>query len=281
MASSALSPSSAAARAPDGAAGRLARAGRIASTIVTIVLVETTVCGAALLPTVVFWIQLVEWTSEAPMLRVTLIAVAAVPSYALFALLLMMCSPVATRLTGARTVPDAELRIRDVDWALLRWVRYMVATHIVRSLAGWLFRSSPLWSVYLRLNGAQIGRRVYVNTLAISDHNLLAFGDGVVIGDDVHVSGHTVERGVVKTGRVILGPGVGVGIGAIIDIGVEAGPGCQIGALSFVPKHTRLEAGAVYAGVPVRRLTDPASTVRQSSGDPGVGDPAAMSPGRR
>ncbi len=35
-----------------------------------------------------------------------------------------------------------------------------------------------------RVTGARIGRRVYVNTLFISDHNLLEFGDDVVIGAD-------------------------------------------------------------------------------------------------
>jgi acetyltransferase-like isoleucine patch superfamily enzyme len=104
------------------------------------------------------------------------------------------------------------------------------------------------------LNGARIGRRVFVNSLFISDHNLLEFGDDVVIGGEVHLSGHTVEGGVVKTARVRLGHDVTVGLGSIIDIGVDVGPRCQIGAMSFVPKHTKLPAGSVYAGVPVKRL---------------------------
>jgi acetyltransferase-like isoleucine patch superfamily enzyme len=70
----------------------------------------------------------------------------------------------------------------------------------------------------------------------------------------VHLSGHTVEGGIVKTARVVLGHGVTVGLGSIIGIGVQAGDRCQIGALSVVPKHTRLEPDAVYAGVPARRI---------------------------
>jgi acetyltransferase-like isoleucine patch superfamily enzyme len=124
----------------------------------------------------------------------------------------------------------------------------------VRVLAGGLFRGSPIWTVYLRLNGAQIGRRVYVNSLFVSDHNLLEFGDDVVIGSEVHLSGHTVEAGIVKTAGVRLGRDITIGLGSVIDIGVTVGDGTQIGALSFVPKHTVLEPGAVYAGIPVRRL---------------------------
>jgi non-ribosomal peptide synthetase-like protein len=141
----------------------------------------------------------------------------------------------------------------------MRWVRYMVASHVVRVLAGAIFRGSPVWTAYLRLNGAKIGRRVYVNSLFVSDHNLLEFGDEVVIGSEVHLSGHTVEAGVVKTARVRLGREVTIGLGSVIDIGVTVGDGCQVGALSLVPKHTILEPGGVYAGIPVRRL-EPHST---------------------
>ena len=71
----------------------------------------------------------------------------------------------------------------------------MISTHVVRVLVGTFFRSSPLWTWYMKLNGARIGRGVYINSLSISDHNMLEFGDGVVIGESVHLSGHTVEGG--------------------------------------------------------------------------------------
>jgi acetyltransferase-like isoleucine patch superfamily enzyme len=146
------------------------------------------------------------------------------------------------------------MRIADMGWPLMKWAQYMVAIHVVRVLAGPLFCGSPIWTAYLRLNGARLGRRAYVNTLFISDHNLLEFGDDVVIGAEVHLSGHTVEGGLVKTAGVRLGHDVTVGLGSVIDIGVEVGPHCQIGAMSLVPKHTKLPAGSLYVGIPVKRL---------------------------
>jgi acetyltransferase-like isoleucine patch superfamily enzyme len=114
-----------------------------------------------------------------------------------------------------------------------------------------------VWSFYLKLNGARLGRGVFVNSLSMSDHNLLEFGDHVVIGSDVHLSGHTVEAGVVKTAVVRLGNRVTVGTGSVIGIGVEIGDDAQVGALSVVPKHRRLEANSTYVGVPVRRIDAP------------------------
>lgn len=57
-----------------------------------------------------------------------------------------------------------------------------------------------------------------------------------------------------KTAPVRLGDRVTVGVSSIVSIGVEVGSDCQIGALSFVPKFSRLEANESYAGIPVRVL---------------------------
>ena len=227
---------------------------RVGVTLVSIVIVEAVVCAAAALPVAAFWSAILNWISASALVRAIAFSVLVVPSYIAFALCLMVATAAANRLTGARTPPDQAMRISEMGWPLMRWARYMVASHVVRVLAGGMFRGSPIWTAYLRLNGAKIGQGVYVNSLFVSDHNLLEFGDDVVIGSEVHLSGHTVEAGVVKTAHVRLGRDVTIGLGSIIDIGVTVGDGCQVGALSLVPKHTTLESGAVYAGIPVRRI---------------------------
>jgi acetyltransferase-like isoleucine patch superfamily enzyme len=227
---------------------------RIAWTVVTILVVQGFVCGAALLPVVLICSLVLDVTESSGVVRALVLSAIAVPSYALFALLLMVVSGVSARALNWRTPPNAQMRIADLEWPLLQWARSMVATHIVRFFAGALFRGSPLWTAYLRLAGARFGRRVYVNSLAVTDYNLLEFGDDVVIGDGVHLSGHTVEGGVVKTAPLRLGSHVTIGLASVVEIGVEVGDGCQVGALSFVPKYARLEGGAVYAGIPVQRI---------------------------
>ncbi len=236
---------------PSGALGGKAR---IAWAVATLVIVQSIVCGLAVLPVLALWAPLFAWTAVDPAARVVAVSFAVIPSYVLFALVLMFASAAATRVTGWRTRPDAAMRLADLDWPVLDWVRYMVATHIVRLFAGTLFRGTPIWSAYLRLNGARVGRRVYVNSLGVSDHNLLEFGDDVVIGGDVHLSGHTVEGGFVKTGRVRLGDRVTVGLGSVVGIGVTVGSDVQIGAMSLVPKNVALDGGRVYVGVPARPL---------------------------
>ena len=247
-------------RAPRSRRARaIAGGARIAWAVATLVAVQTLVCGLAALPVLALWGPLVAWTAGDPVVQVITASFAVIPSYVLFALALMFGSAATTRVTGWRTQPGANLRLADLEWPLLDWVRYMVAIHIVRLFAGTLFRGTPIWSAYLRLNGARVGRRVYVNSLGVSDHNLLEFGDDVVIGGDVHLSGHTVEGGLVKTAPVRLRDRVTIGLGSVIGIGVTIGSDVQIGALSLVPKHATLEGGCIYVGVPARRLVSDAT----------------------
>ena len=229
---------------------RVVVAWRVAWTLVTLTALEAAVCALSILPVVLAWQWLQNIVPPSAPIQLLVWSSAIVPSYVGFALCLLVISPLATRLVGWQTPADAHLRIADMDWALLRWARYGASIHLVRIVAGSLFRGTPIWTTHLRLHGARIGKRVYVNSLSVSDYNLLDFGDDVVIGGGVHLSGHTVEGGIVKTAGVRLGRNVTIGLGSVIEIGVEIGPGAQVGALSFVPKCAKLQGGVTYVGIP-------------------------------
>ena len=228
----------------------LARAWRIAWALVSLVVVQTLVCGLAAAPAALMWWGVLHITESGTAARWLLVILTVAPSYVLFAIALMIVSPVVLRILRWETPADVELPIAGLDWPVLRWVRYGASIHLVRVIAGTFFRGTPFWTYYLWLCGARVGKRVYVNSLSVSDYNLLHFGDDVVIGGGVHLSGHTVEHGLLKTARVRLGDDVTIGLGSVIEIGVEIGSHTQIGALSFVPKYARLEGVCTYAGAP-------------------------------
>lgn len=225
---------------------------RLAWAIVSVFVVESLVLACAILPAAVFYQWHLDWGLSPWWLRGVLLGAAVVPAYLIFAHLLMALSALTCRLLGWRPVPGQTMPIAELGWPLLDWVRYSIVTHIVRLVAGSMLRSTPMWVWYLRLDGARIGRQGWINSLGITDHCLLDFGDDVVIGAGAHISGHTVERGAVRTDSIHLANGTVVGVNSILGIGVTTGPECQIGALSYVPKYSKLEAGTTYAGVPVR-----------------------------
>jgi acetyltransferase-like isoleucine patch superfamily enzyme len=227
---------------------------RLLWTLVSVLVVESLVFAGSVLPAALFWLVFFERDYPNRLVAIVVLSIAFIPTYLLFAFFLMVLSALSTMVTGWRTPRDAEMPISSLSWPLLNWARYMVSVHIVRLFAGSVFRATPLWTLYLRLNGARLGKSVFINSLAVNDHNLLEFDDYVVLGDGVHLSGHTVERGIVKTAPVRLGRNVTIGLGSVVGIGVEAGPGSQVGALSLVPKYMKLDAGVTYVGTPVRRL---------------------------
>lgn len=227
---------------------------RVAWTLCSAFVVECLVFGLAMLPGALFWEIFSVRTYPFELVRIVVLGMAFVPAYGLFAFTLMVLSALSCRWLGWRTPENAEMSITALEWPVLRWVRYMMSVHVVRLFAGSVFRATPLWTLYLRLNGARLGRGVYVNSLAVNDHNLLEFGNRVVLGDGVHLSGHTVEHGLVKTAAVRLGDDVVIGLGTVVGIGVVAGPRSQVGALSLVLKFSQLRADTTYVGTPVHEL---------------------------
>jgi acetyltransferase-like isoleucine patch superfamily enzyme len=235
---------------------------RFVWTLASSFVVESVLFGLAALPAVVFFRWHTTWSIDSSIVRTLVLAMALVPSYAIFAVLLMALSAGAMRLLGWRPEAPAEMVIAELGWPLCNWARYQISSHVVAFFAGGLLRATPIWSAYMRWNGARFGRRVWVNSLGVTDHCLLEFGDDVVIGSGVHLSGHTVERGVVRTAAVSIGAGSTIGVNAHVEIGANIGPGCQIGSLSMVPKYSTLAGPGTYVGVPARRLEPDSSTLR-------------------
>lgn len=238
--------------------GRWRKRARVTWAVCSILVTECLILGLAVLPAVSFW----TWVSDLAVIpewaQVLTMAMAFVPAYVLFALSVLLYSACATWLFRWRTKPGLELRIADMSWPVLDWGRYLMTIHVARTFAGAVFRSTPVWGLYLRLNGAKVGRGCWVNSLKLMDHSLLEFGDHVVIGSDASVSGHIIERGMLKTAPVRLGRHVTIGINSVVGIGTTIGDGTQVGALSVVAKYSELEPHAVYAGAPARRIERPA-----------------------
>ncbi len=221
-------------------------------TTVSCFVVVSAVFAVSVLPALLFYRWHLELAIRPETVRLLLLAAAFIPAYALFAVVYMTLSAWSCNLLGWRPPDRADLVIAELSRPLRNWARYAIMGHLVRVLAGTFFRSTPVWVWYMRRNGARVGRHVWINSLQVGDECLLDIGDEVVIGSGVHLSGHTVERGMVRLAPIVLGSGTVVGVGSQVGIGVTTGVGTQIGALSVVPKHETLEAGRVYAGIPAR-----------------------------
>ncbi|MGD1949226.1 MAG: acyltransferase [Leptolyngbyaceae cyanobacterium] len=102
-----------------------------------------------------------------------------------------------------------------------------------------------VFSVWLRLWGAQIGKRVYwTPVLEIADRGLLTIGNGVVFGHRVGMYSHIVKPR--RENLMLYLKPITIGDNSFIGAGSSIGPGATIKANSY------LEAGSeIYPNVTI------------------------------
>lgn len=234
----------------------MTKAFRIVAGGLALIVSQSLVFGLATLPALLFWQFARTLNAIAPVQPYggyVIIAMSLVPAYLIFSVSLMALSAGWNRLAGWRTSEGA-YPLHDANWKLVRWASYNASINVVRIFCGEAMRATPMWTWYLRWNGAKIGKGVHVNTARLFDHNLLVFEDRVVVGGDAKLVAHLVERGHVVATPVVLRRGAVIGINAVVSPGVEVGENAAVGAMSFVAKHHKIPAFEVWGGVPAQFL---------------------------
>ncbi|GHB72765.1 hypothetical protein GCM10010377_74080 [Streptomyces viridiviolaceus] len=135
-------------------------------------------------------------------------------------------------------------------WSL-SYVRWWVVKTLIRTSPLRLFTASPLYVLYLRALGANIGRNVAIFTTKIpACTDLLTIGDGTVIRKDSLFSGYRAHAGLIQTGPVTLGKDVVVSEQTVLDIDTSMGDASQLGHASALYAGQAVPAGERWHGSP-------------------------------
>ncbi|MEA3200708.1 MAG: hypothetical protein QOE90_2136 [Thermoplasmata archaeon] len=222
-----------------------------------LLLSQSAIFGLSVLPALLFWQGVRTWTRGFaffdPYGWYAIVAMSLIPAYLIFSVFLMFLSAGWNRMMRWRTTAGEHV-LHDYSWTVIRWASYNASISVVRIFCGEAMRATPLWTYYLKANGAKIGKGVYVNTARLNDHNLLVLEDKAVVGGDAKLIAHLVEQGNVKAWPVRVGKRAVIGINTVIGPGVEIGEGSAVGAMSFVPKLTRIPPHEAWGGVPARPI---------------------------
>ncbi|RYY14288.1 MAG: hypothetical protein EOO36_14525, partial [Cytophagaceae bacterium] len=105
---------------------------------------------------------------------------------------------------------------------------------------------TPYW---MRLLGANIGRRAEISTLNHISADHLTVGAGAFLADSVSVGAPRVQRGVVSVQPTVVGDRTFIGNSAVLAGGTVLGANNLIGALSAAPPHTPPD-GTSWVGSP-------------------------------
>jgi non-ribosomal peptide synthetase-like protein len=118
---------------------------------------------------------------------------------------------------------------------------------LIGSLTG-----TPWIGPLLRLFGAKIGRRVWLDTTFLTEFDLVQVGDDAAVGDTTSLQTHLFEDRVMKMATVKVGAASSVGSRSVILYDAEVGAGATLDALSLAMKGEILPPGSHWRGIPAR-----------------------------
>jgi non-ribosomal peptide synthetase-like protein len=127
-------------------------------------------------------------------------------------------------------------------------------------------QGTPFLPWYLRLLGARIGRRVYIDTTGFLEWDLVELGDRAALNEDCIMQTHLFEDRVLKASKLRIGADCVVGVASVVLYDAQMEDGARLDALSLVMKGETLPAGTAWLGSPALSKVEPLPARRQGNG---------------
>lgn len=115
-------------------------------------------------------------------------------------------------------------------------------------------RGTPWLPIALKLFGVKTGKRVWMNTCDITEHDMVEIGDDTALNEDCGPQTHLFEDRVMKVGPVKIGKRCSIGARSIILYDSEIGDNVNVDALSLIMKGENLQSHSTWGGSPVKPL---------------------------
>ena len=133
-----------------------------------------------------------------------------------------------------------------------RWwfVRRLLGVVPVQFLAG-----TPVMRLYYRLLGAKIGSGAFLGLDDIDATDLVDIGAGAVLSEGAVLATVSVERGLLRIGRVSIGEGASLGTMSVVGRDARVGSGAVLEDLSALPAGESIPDGEVWTGSPAARVS--------------------------
>ena len=134
---------------------------------------------------------------------------------------------------------ETEIRVWSLAYFRLWTVKSLLRSSPIPFTAG-----TPLYNVFLRALGADVGRGALIVSRRMPlVTDLLTVGPGAVVRRNVLFNGYHAEAGRIRTGRVTIGAGAHVGEGAVLGLDVTIGDGARLGHASSLQDGEQVPAG--------------------------------------
>jgi non-ribosomal peptide synthetase-like protein len=149
-------------------------------------------------------------------------------------------------------------RYRPLEQPL--WSSFIWRTELITALHDFFcgplllesLRGTPFLAWYFRALGSKIGKRVFMDSVQISEFDLVQIDDDVIINSDATIQTHLFEDRVMKMSHVHIGEGCVIGAESLVLYDTHMLPVSKLGSLSLLMKGETLPAGTQWEGTPAR-----------------------------
>ncbi|MCK6471542.1 MAG: hypothetical protein L6R28_07335 [Planctomycetes bacterium] len=159
-----------------------------------------------------------------------------------------------------RVAASESLILGGGDWPAAFWNLGALLMDVICSPLEPLL-SSPLRGILYSAMGARIGMGAMVCGKLV-DPQLITVGRHAVIGEGALLMAHSIERGTVRLGPIVIEQGATVGARAVVMPGCRLGTGATLAACALLPRNTRIPAGETWGGIPARPLAGTQASMR-------------------
>jgi non-ribosomal peptide synthetase-like protein len=111
---------------------------------------------------------------------------------------------------------------------------------------------TPYMASFLRLMGAKIGRRAFIDTCDLTEFDLLSIGEDAAINFNAPLQAHLFEDRVMKLGHIRIGDRCSVGTYSVVLFGSELQDDSNVGHNSLIMKGETIPSGTFWAGSPAQ-----------------------------
>jgi non-ribosomal peptide synthetase-like protein len=106
-------------------------------------------------------------------------------------------------------------------------------------------------SLYLRLLGARVGRGVWLETIAVTEYEMIELQDGVAVNRGACLMTHLFHDRLLRIGPTSMRAGSTLGRNSALLPDTVVGQGTVIAGHSVVMRGEELPAGTCWHGAPV------------------------------
>ena len=119
-----------------------------------------------------------------------------------------------------------------------------------------VFNGTPFKSIFWRLMGVRLGKRVFDDGCSMIEKTMITVGDDCVLNAGSVIQPHSQEDGTFKSDHITIGSGCTLGVASLVHYGVTMDDGAALAANSFLMKGTDVPAGSHWAENPARELDE-------------------------